>query len=162
MTDWSPMDPSLAVDKAWATLEKEKQKLAELGDHWDEASTTVRAKDQSLEMKFDGRGELTELTFNTSKYREMAPAQLASVIVETLRKGREESQQKISDLMGNAGIPGLDLEGLTSGKVRPDEMINSLMGPMLETLSGFGLDIEMPKPENQKPENPKPEARENG
>ncbi|MFE0022039.1 YbaB/EbfC family nucleoid-associated protein [Amycolatopsis sp. NPDC059021] len=157
MTDWNSMDPNQVAEDAWATLEKEKQKLAELGKHWDEATTTVRAKDQSLEMKFDGRGELTDLTFNTSKYRSMAPAELASVIVETLRKGRAESQQKVSELMGTAAVPGLDLDGLTSGKVRPDEMINSLMGPMLETLSGFGLDIQPPKPENHKRE-----ARENG
>ncbi|MFD9888104.1 YbaB/EbfC family nucleoid-associated protein [Amycolatopsis sp. NPDC059027] len=157
MIDWNSTDPTQAVDEAWAKLEEEKQKLAELGKHWDEETTTVRAKDQSLEMKFDGRGELTDLTFNTSKYRSMAPAELASVIVETLRKGRAESQQKISELMGGPGIPGLDLDGLVSGKVRPDEMINSLMGPMLETLNGFGIDIEPPKPENQRRE-----ARENG
>ncbi|GAA4531756.1 YbaB/EbfC family nucleoid-associated protein [Amycolatopsis samaneae] len=157
MTDWHSMDTDQAVDQAWAKLEEEKEKLAELGKHWDEASTTIRAKDQSLEMTFDGRGELTELTFNPSKYREMPPAQLASVIIETLRKGRAESQQKMSELMGTPAIPGLDLDGLISGKVRPDEMINSMMGPMLETLSGFGLDIEPPKPANQKRE-----AREHG
>ncbi|GAA1981824.1 YbaB/EbfC family nucleoid-associated protein [Amycolatopsis minnesotensis] len=149
MTDWNSTDPNQAVDDAWAALEKEKRKLADLGKHWDEASTTVRAKDQSLEMKFDGRGELTDLTFNTSKYRELAPAQLASVIIETLRKGRVESQQKVSELMGTSSVPGLDLDGLTSGNVRPDEMINSLMGPMLEALNGFGVDIEPPKPENR-------------
>jgi DNA-binding protein YbaB len=157
MTDWNSMNLNHVAGDAWANLEKEKEKLADLGKHWDEGSTTVRAKDQSLEMKFDGRGELTDLTFNPSKYRAMAPAELASVIIETLRKGRAESQEKITQLMGAPSIPGLDMEGLTSGKVRPEEMINSLMEPMLKTLKGFGIDVEPRKPADHQRE-----GRDNG
>lgn len=149
MADWDSADPNQAMESAMAMLKNETRKLAELGKHWDEASTTVRAKDHSLEMTFDGRGELTDLVFNSSKYRKLPPAQLAQVIVETLRAGRAEAQQKVSELMGSADIPGLDLDGLASGKVRPDEMINSLIDPMFQALEEFGVDAPGPRPDGR-------------
>ena len=150
MADWDSASPAHAAEDAWAAVDRETRKLAELGRHWDEASTTVRAKDHSLEMTFDGRGELVDLVFNTSKYRAMPPAKLAAVIVETLAEGRRQAQQKMSDLMGLDEVPGLDLNGLVTGQVRPDELVNALMGPMLRTLEDFGVD--MPAP-NQRTEN---------
>lgn len=146
MTDWNSVDADAALDSAWKMFERESQRLAELGKHWDEATTTVRAKDHSLEMIFDGRGELTEIVFNPAKYRAMPPAQLASVLVETLRAGRAQAQQKVHDLMGSPSIPGLDLEGLNTGKIRPDQMIEALLTPVRDTMNAAGLDIELPAP----------------
>lgn len=142
MGDWSSADPRGTAENAWAQVAEETRKLAELGRHWDEASTTVRAKDHSLEMTFDGRGELVDLVFNTSKYRAMPPAKLAAVIVETLREGRSRSQQQLNELMGFGNVPGLDLEGLATGKVRPDEMLDALMAPMMRTMEEFGVDVD--------------------
>ena len=72
------------LEAAMAALEQEQRKLAEIGEVRENETTTVQAKDRSLEMTFDGSGELSELKFNGTKYRNMAPAQLAHVIVETL------------------------------------------------------------------------------
>jgi hypothetical protein len=145
MGDWDSADPTHALDNAWAALDRERAKLAELGRHFDEASTTVRAKDHSLEMTFDGRGELVDLVFNTSKYRQLAPAQLAAVVVETVREGRTKAQQQLSDLMGLGEIPGLDLEGLATGTVRPDEVLGALLAPMNDMLADFGIDADRPE-----------------
>jgi len=144
MTDWNSVDVNRAAADAWTMFENESRRLGELSRHWEETSTTVRARDHSLEMRFDGRGELVELVFNTSKYRAMAPAQLAKVIIETLREGRLQAQRNMAELMGSEDLPGLDLEGVVSGKVKPDEMLNSLLGPMFETLQGLGVDVERP------------------
>jgi hypothetical protein len=152
MADWSSADPTRAAADAWAHFEAATRKLAELGRHWDEASTTVRAKDHSLEMTFDGRGELVDLVFNASKYRALAPVQLAQVVIETLRQGRAQAQQKMAELTGPAGIPGLDLDGLATGKVRPDDMLQDLIGPMFETLNSLGVDAEPPRPDNRRRE----------
>src|SRR6476469_2041394 len=149
MADWNSADPERAMESAMAMFENASRKLADLGQHWDEASTTVRAKDHSLEMTFDGRGELVDLVFNSSKYRAMPPAQLAQVIIETLRGGRAAAQQKMSELMGIPEVAGMDLQGLATGQVRPDEMINALIGPMFDTLNDFGVDAPRPRPDNR-------------
>lgn len=145
MADWDSASPAHVAEDAWAAVERETRKLTELGKHWDEASTTVRAKDHSLEMTFDGRGELVDLVFNTSKYRALPPAKLARVIIDTVREGRVQAQQKVSDLMGLGEVPGLDLEGLVTGRVRPDEMINALVDPLWRTLDEFGVDPDWPE-----------------
>jgi hypothetical protein len=152
--DWSSAsaDPARVAEQAWATFEAEARKLGELGRLWEEASTVVRAKDQSLEMTFDGRGELVDLVFNGSKYRKLAPAQLAQVIIETLQMGRAQAQDKMAELMGTPDIPGLDLNGLATGKVKPDEMLNSLIGPIFGGLDSFGVDVNLPRPGDRKRE----------
>ncbi|SDY07115.1 hypothetical protein SAMN05421504_104412 [Amycolatopsis xylanica] len=126
----------MAAD-ALATMEDERRKLGELGKLWKEERTTVRAKDQSLAMTFDGRGELVDLVFNGDRYRGLAPAQLASVLVETLQRGRAQSMEKMTELMGMTAVPGLDLAGLATGKVDPQEMVDALLAPMLEGIDGF-------------------------
>ncbi|WP_237774037.1 YbaB/EbfC family nucleoid-associated protein [Actinosynnema sp. ALI-1.44] len=148
MADWSATgaDPDRAMAKALASFEAESRKLEELGKHWEEASTTVRAKDHSLEVTVDGRGELVDLVFNGAKYRKLAPAQLARMIIETLQAARTQAMAKMSDLMGASGIPGLDMNGLVSGKLKPEEMLNALVGPMLDTLEGFGVESPLPRP----------------
>jgi hypothetical protein len=159
MGDWNSADPSGTAESAWAKVEEETRKLGELGKHWDEASTTVRAKDHSFEMTFDGRGELVDLVFNSSKYRAMPPAKLAQGIIETLREGRAQAQQKANDLMGFGDIPGLDLDGLTSGQLKPEDMLNALMAPMLQTMEEFGVDVNGAR---QQAKNGKREERDHG
>ncbi|MCX2731502.1 YbaB/EbfC family DNA-binding protein [Saccharopolyspora sp. NFXS83] len=119
------------LDAAMAALEEEQRKLAEISQVRQNETTTVQAKDRSLEMIFDGGGELAELKFNGTKYRNMAPAQLAHVIVETLQQGRAQSMAKMTDLMGSDVLPGIDLAGLATGKVDPSSVIDALISPML-------------------------------
>jgi hypothetical protein len=122
------------VEEAMAALEREREKLGKLSELWRDARTTVRAKDQSLSMTFDGRGELVELVFNEGKYRSLAPAQLASVVVETLQRGKAESLAKVAELMGTSGPSGLDYGAVASGKADPQSLLESLISPMLDSV----------------------------
>lgn len=119
------------IDSAKAHLEQERKRLAEVSKHQQEDSTTVQAKDHSLEATFDGRGELTGLKFNGNKYRSMAPAQLASVIVETIQAGRTQSMGKLTEQLSGGAMPGIDLAGVASGKVDPSAVLDQLMKPIL-------------------------------
>ncbi|MCA1191282.1 MULTISPECIES: YbaB/EbfC family nucleoid-associated protein [unclassified Saccharopolyspora] len=120
------------LEAAMAALEQEQRKLAEISEVRENETTTVQAKDRSLEMTFDGSGELSELKFNGTKYRSMAPAQLAHVIVETLQQGRAQAMAKMTDLMGSDALPGIDLAGIAAGKVDPSSVIDALLSPMLD------------------------------
>ena len=154
MTSWIDQfgNPDQAIEAAMADLEREKRKLQEVGKVWDEATTTVRAKDNSFAMTFDGRGELSDLTFNGNKYRTLPPAQLAHLILETLRQGRVQAMEKVQKVMGD-GRPGLDYASMLNGKADPMEILNSLIGPMLEGVDGLDAD---PSGKNEK------ESRKNG
>jgi hypothetical protein len=117
-------------------LAAEQRKLHAMDSKIAEETTTVQAKDRSFSMTFDGRGELTSMTFQGEKYRKMAPAQLANLIVETLRAGRAECMEKLSDFAGEPILPGVDFRDLASGKVSPSELFDSLLSPMIDEVNG--------------------------
>ncbi|OXM54006.1 hypothetical protein CFP71_20460 [Amycolatopsis thailandensis] len=144
MNDWASLgDSERALEKAMADLNAEREKLTELSRVWKEERTTIKAKDQSLSMTFDGRGDLVELVFNESKYRAMPPAQLASVILETLRNGRAKSLERMNEIMGVGGSQdGIDLAAFATGELDAEKIMESLMGPMYEKMDEFG--VEMP------------------
>jgi hypothetical protein len=125
-----------------ARFEEERRRLDDLGRVLQEEKTTVRAKDNTFSMTFDGRGDLTEVTFHGSKYKTIAPTELGHRIVETLRQGRTESLEKMVATMDPEGIPGLDLMGIATGKVDPRKAIDALMAPLLE---GLGAPVHDPR-----------------
>lgn len=117
-------------------LAAEQRRMRDLDRTIAEETTTVRSKDRSLSMTFDGRGELTSMAFNGSKYRSMAPAELAHVIVETLQTGRAQATEKLNEQLGSASVPGVDIAGLASGRTSPSEVFESLLSPMLDDALG--------------------------
>jgi len=115
-----------------AQLEAERRRFEKMHRMWEEETTTIRSKGNVFSMTFDGRGDLSGLTFNGTTYRTLAPAELAHRIVETLREGRVKSLEKVAALMDPDSVPGLDIVGIATGKVDPREAINSLLAPLLE------------------------------
>ena len=114
-------------------LEREKRRLGEVGELWKTETTTLRAKDQSFSVTFDGRGDLTNIVFNGTRYRTMAPAEFASLLVSTLQAGRLKSLEKVAAVMSES-MPGVDFLGLATGQVEPREVLDSMIGPLLEDL----------------------------
>ncbi len=135
MTEW--LSPEFAtpddMEDALARFEAERQRLRDFEARLAEASTTVLAKDRSMSMTFDGHGELTALTFNGASHRSMAPAELAHVIVETVRAGRKQSLATMSELMGGPVLADVDVADLASGAVQMSELLDALIAP-------FGVD----------------------
>ncbi|WP_370942212.1 YbaB/EbfC family nucleoid-associated protein [Amycolatopsis sp. cg5] len=120
------------VEEALAALNREQEKLGKLTELWRDGRTTVRAKDQSLSVTVDGRGELVELVFNEAKYRLLPPAQLASVVLETVQRAKAEAMTKMSELMGTSSVSGIDYGDVAAGKMDPQELMDSLISPMLK------------------------------
>lgn len=119
------------LQEALTKVADEQRKMREFRAAMDEATTTVRSKDRMLSATFDGRGELRELKFHSTHYREMAPAELTNVITTLLREGRTEALGKMSDLPGAPRLPGINLGDVASGKLDPNDMVKSLLGPLL-------------------------------
>ncbi|GAA3440167.1 YbaB/EbfC family nucleoid-associated protein [Kutzneria kofuensis] len=142
MTEWNLANfRSLdeANEAALAALEREQTKLAELTKVIEEENVTVRSKDRSLSMTFDGRGELTNISFNGVKYRSMAPAELAHLLVETIRSGRAQCVRKMADVMGESIVPGIDFTELATGKVNPMDVFEKLISPFVGDDFGSGV-----------------------
>lgn len=134
MTDWSTEYRTVdeATEAALASLEHEQRKLAEVTRTMSEETTTVRSKDRSLTIDFDGRGEVTGITFPGAKYRTMAPAELSHLLVETIAAGRAQCVRKLAEVVGEDLLPGVNFADLASGKVSPEEIFGKVVSPFLD------------------------------
>ncbi|MFI7124035.1 YbaB/EbfC family nucleoid-associated protein [Amycolatopsis sp. NPDC049868] len=122
-----------AAEAAMQAFEGEQRKLTELQQKVDDDSTTVRSKDRSLSMTFDGRGDLTAMKFLGTKYRTMAPAELAHLIVETVQAGRAQCMEKLVESMsGYGGLPGINFGDLVAGRMDPGKLVESLFSPFAD------------------------------
>ena len=127
-----PYDLAALAEKAEAAMrdfDTEKERVSELQQQWADGGgdETVRAKDRSLSMTFNARGELVGMKFHGDKFRSMAAAELAHVIVETARSGRTLFLEKLDTQMGDA-FPGLKMSELVSGKTDVNKVMESLFG----------------------------------
>ena len=147
MKDWSAEYRSVneAAEAALADFEREHRRIAEVNNAINEASTTMRAKDRSLSIDFDGRGEVTAITFHGTKYRSMAPAELAHVLLETIRAGRTECVRKMSEAMGDDFLPGINFADLASGKLDSEDVFQKLVEPFVSDDVAEGILGRSPK-----------------
>ncbi|MDQ7909371.1 YbaB/EbfC family nucleoid-associated protein [Phytohabitans sp. ZYX-F-186] len=120
------------VETAFAVFAEEQRKLADFQRRMRDASTTVESPNKMVTATFDGRGELVRLTFNNTKYRGMAPTELASVITETLARGRSQAFNKIGEMAGGDVLPGVSFGDLAAGKVDLDKVVGTMMTSVLD------------------------------
>lgn len=93
-------------------------------DHFDQtrqdvetATSTATSARREVTATVGRTGELTELSFPTSAYKRMAPAELASVIVQTVSAARQKSVAAAAEMMAPMLPPGISAQDLMSGKV---------------------------------------------
>lgn len=147
MKDWSAEFRTVeeAHEAALSSLDREHRKLTEVTNMINETSTSVRSKDRSVSMDFDGRGEITAITFHGSKYRSMAPAELSHLLLETIREGRAQCLQKMADAMGEDFLPGISFADLTTGKMGAEDIFQKLVSPFLGDEAADGILGRSPK-----------------
>lgn len=133
MNDWARQfkDLEAANEDAMASFERERRRLADVTKKLSEEITEVRSKDRSLTVEFDGRGEITAINFQGTKYRTMPPAELSHVLLETIRVGRAQCVEKLTEVMGKDLLPGVDFAEFAQGRIKPDEILDKVVGPFL-------------------------------
>ena len=115
------------LETMFALLGEEQRKLAEFQRRMNEASTTVESANKMLTATFDGRGELVRFTVNNTKYRTMAPNELADMLLDVVRRGRTQAFGKIDAMAGGDVLPGVNFGDLAAGKVDLNDVVSGLM-----------------------------------
>ncbi|NMO55375.1 YbaB/EbfC family DNA-binding protein [Actinoplanes sp. TBRC 11911] len=87
------------IEQAYAEFEKKKEAIAGFENAIGTAHTTVTSKNRELNVTVDGRGDLTEIKFPTNAYRSMAPAELANLLVDTVRSAREKARAEAANML---------------------------------------------------------------
>ncbi|MFI6340342.1 YbaB/EbfC family nucleoid-associated protein [Streptomyces sp. NPDC050535] len=111
-----PVEERLA--KAMEALETTRAALTGAEQTLRQASVVVMSKDRSVEVTVGAQGEVTAMRFHDGKYRSMAPAQLASVLLETIGQARSRMARQVLDTYRPisegvpqvAGVPGAEID----------------------------------------------------
>ncbi|WP_243791922.1 YbaB/EbfC family nucleoid-associated protein [Saccharopolyspora gloriosae] len=135
MTSGFSKDGLPDLGSAIQAFEEEQAKLTEFQRKLAETTTVVESRNHMVTVTLDGNGELSELKFNTTAYRSMAPAQLSAAITEVLQQARQESLETMQKLMGRSPVPGYELSDLTSGQADLAEVLGKIMEPSLNLVS---------------------------
>ncbi|MDX8149469.1 YbaB/EbfC family nucleoid-associated protein [Lentzea sp. BCCO 10_0061] len=98
-----------------ADLHSVQQKMAEI-------SSSATAPRDVVSVTVDVHGQITAVTFPQAAYKNMAPAELAKVVCDTVRKAQATAREKMLELMESTMPPGLSMRGHTPGKVDFDEL----------------------------------------
>jgi hypothetical protein len=113
------------VEEALAQLRRDQEEIRRVSERAANATgATAAAKDRSLSVAVDSQGALTGITFHGQKFRKMAPAELASLIVETARAARTEATAAMVELFQPLFPGGFDLSEMMGGTFDLDAMFD--------------------------------------
>jgi hypothetical protein len=99
-----PGHPRLAFDRAKlaelvADSERRMAAIVDAQRRVAELAVSVRSRDRSVTVGLGAGGALSELTFHTTAYRDMAPAELSRLLLDTVSAARAEYAAQVADAM---------------------------------------------------------------
>lgn len=117
-------DPHQIFDNALDELRRTQDQLATARKKLQAKPAKAMSKDGMVTVGLDERGDVTSISFNTAKFRRMAPAELGSVLVETIKQARAKGREAMMSAYRPLMPPGLDLDQIMSGKFSTDGMFS--------------------------------------
>ncbi|GLY28942.1 YbaB/EbfC family nucleoid-associated protein [Kineosporia sp. NBRC 101731] len=114
-------DISAAIDD----LHREQARISKTGAQAVAVTATVTSKDRMVTATVDGQGRVTALKLTGTKYQKMAPAELCTRIVETMRQAQEDATRQSMAVFAKM-MPD-DLGSFLGGKTDLDAMVAAAM-----------------------------------
>ncbi|MBV2363578.1 YbaB/EbfC family nucleoid-associated protein [Streptomonospora sp. NEAU-YY374] len=117
-----PEESAQELDRLHRTLREVEDASASL----EQATEEAVAKNRLVAATVNARGELVDLKFHTQSYRDMAPTELASAILDVVRKAREQMAKRVAELYQPFAPQGIDMTELMNGTYRAGDLCRSL------------------------------------
>jgi DNA-binding protein YbaB len=132
----------LRIQEAAAELDRSQERLGKLRDKLAKGSTKVTSADRMVTVELDSSGELSSIRFNTQKFRRLPPAELGTILLETINKARAQSREKILSAFRSvmpAGT-GTGLDDVLAGKPDIEKMFDNARRQAREMVASLGND----------------------
>ncbi|MFY1632217.1 YbaB/EbfC family nucleoid-associated protein [Solwaraspora sp. WMMB335] len=101
------------LETAMARLREQGERIREFQAETAARTTTVHSKDRMVSVTVGGRGRLTELVIKGNRHRSMPPAELASVVMETVNAALEQASTEAMRAARALMPGGLEPDGLS-------------------------------------------------
>ncbi|WP_225826402.1 YbaB/EbfC family nucleoid-associated protein [Streptomyces naphthomycinicus] len=119
----TPYDEQL--EELRAGYQAQLARIGELQSRMREVTGTATAKAQAMKVTVGPQGELLSVEFPTGAYRNMAPKELADLIVNTVQEARGKATTALAEVMAPHLPEGLDAEHLLRGTGDVKQLIPS-------------------------------------
>jgi DNA-binding protein YbaB len=115
------------IESALAELREQHEKIKDFAAAMAKRTIEVTSKNRMVRVKVDSQGKLVDLAFKGNRYRQIAPAELSALVVETVAKAQEiatkQTLEAAGALMPGGGLrlpgpEGLDLDDMFEAAMR--------------------------------------------
>jgi DNA-binding protein YbaB len=104
------------IEQAMGRLKDHRARMEEVRAELRAASASVTSKDRMVTASVGPQGQVVSLTFHTTAYRSMAPAELAGVLVDVLNEARARIGEQVVETMRSvSGIGEVLRHSMTGG-----------------------------------------------
>ncbi len=146
------------LNEAMAELARQREGLTRLHHGMEETTGSAYSSRRQVSVTVDGRGEITELTFHGRAYRSLPPAELANMIVDTIRRARESARATMLESVHETLPKGADAGGRYDWTAALDDAI-TLPQSLVDLLGGLSISLPAaPEPRAPYPPTPYPPA----
>ncbi|MFI0469574.1 YbaB/EbfC family nucleoid-associated protein [Saccharopolyspora sp. 5N102] len=95
------------MEAAMAELRAQQDKIREAQEQAQKETTSATSKDRMITVTVDHQQRLTAVKFDGTRYRSLAPAELANRIVELVREAQEDAAGKALAMFAQLAPTGL-------------------------------------------------------
>ena len=115
------------IQSAMANLQEQRAKMVEAQKELQKATASVTSKDRMVTVKVGAQGQVVSMTFLTTAYQDMAPAELASKLTHVLNEARAQMGEQVIEKMRSFDGIGAALRTSIGGATTD---LDELMAPL--------------------------------
>ncbi len=104
-----------AFERVLADIEKKREDLERIQRSLNESTGSARSARRQVSATVDARGEITALKFHGQGYRSLPPAELADIIVSTIREARVAARTQMWESVQDLAPNGAQISELING-----------------------------------------------
>lgn len=104
-------------------LQEQRERLTEAAREMREVTANATTKDRMIKATVDSRGRLTELTFTGNRWRDLAPKEFASKVVDVITRAQDKANKTVTGLAAGVAPEGIDLQQILENGPDFDDML---------------------------------------
>jgi DNA-binding protein YbaB len=114
------------VEQAMTRLTEHRARMEEVRAELRAANASVTSKDRMVTAVVGAQGQIVSLTFHTTAYRSMAPAELGAALVDVLNEARARIGDEVLTTMRSVSGMGEVLRHSMTGGTELDKLLAPL------------------------------------
>ncbi|MFJ3902992.1 YbaB/EbfC family nucleoid-associated protein [Streptomyces sp. NPDC090025] len=145
------LDIDARIKEAMASLTAHRDRMMEVRTELEAASTSVTSKDRMVSVTVGPQGQVVSLTFHTTAYQQMAPAELATALIRVLNDARARMGEQVTEKIKGFADFGSTLRVAAGFADMPSDL-DELMKPLRSMGAEFEVEEAKEKEKDERQE----------